>query len=625
MVAKIKKSILAFCLMFSVLIMFGFVAANPLAVQGTSPVDYFNSTSSSLTFDMKCSDDIAVNTIQLWTGIAGIWQVNYSNDSYVNDTWLNITLNEIQNGANHVWAVYCNDTFGNISITQNRTFSVDSTNPVAVLGGSPADNANATDGSVTFDMKCYDNVAVSMIQLWTNTTGTWHANYSNDAYTNNTWLNITVTGIPNGQNYKWAVWCNDTSNLNNISASRTLNVSDAIPPVIILPFYTNLTAKKNTDTLTLSIMVTDSNIPQSPCWIDINGTNQTINYSDGWCNGTVALTGLSNGNKTIKVYENDSLGNMGLNNSYFVLIDTTVPVVTLHTPENGDEVSTVRPTLEYDVIDNSNLDVCYLYINNVQKMEDDDLINGSNSFTVSYSLGDGVTYDWYVKCYDRAGNLGTSEEWSFTVNTDSGGGGGGSSSDDTGDIVIATVASAKVAGDVLTGDKTITGLVRGDRVNFSIGNATHDLIIINVTANYTTFEIRSILITAIINSGETKSFDLDGNGKNDFAITVQGISALRKVNIILKSVKESESNSALTGNIVNDTNSSSNKSAGLNLGFISDIKWDSIGGFFVKSWIYLLVFVVVAGGVIVLIVFRDKVFKSNSRYWWRKGSKVRLK
>jgi len=101
----------------------------------------------------------------------------------------------------------------------------DTTNPIAVQGTSPPDDYDSSSDSITFDMKCSDNSAVSMIQLWTNTTGTWHANYTNDSYTNDTWLNITVAGIPNGQNYKWAVWCNNTVGFTNMTENRTFSVN----------------------------------------------------------------------------------------------------------------------------------------------------------------------------------------------------------------------------------------------------------------------------------------------------------------------------------------------------------------------------------------------------------------
>ena len=291
---------------------------------GTNPIDNYNSTSSSITFDFKCFYNSSMDTIQLWTNTTGTWHVNYSNSSYQNDTWLNITVSGIPSGNNYRWAVYCNGTDGNFNWAGNRTFNVDTiapnttlispenaynysiqsitfncsgidnlnlanitlygnwtgswtanqTNssprnntgaifsktisngyykwncracdnsnncafassnktfnvsnidspPVAYQGTNPIDNYDDSDGSVTFDMKCSDNTGISTIQLWTNTTGTWQANYSNSSYQNDTWLNITLNNLANG-NYDWMVWCNDTSGLENNTGNRTFIIS----------------------------------------------------------------------------------------------------------------------------------------------------------------------------------------------------------------------------------------------------------------------------------------------------------------------------------------------------------------------------------------------------------------
>ena len=105
---------------------------------------------------------------------------------------------------------------------------------------------------------------------------------------------------------------------------------DAVPPTITLPVYTNATAKNSASTLPLNVLVSDagSGITGSACIMNINGgTNQTIAVSSGWCNNTLSLTGLSNGNNVVNVYANDSVNNTGLNNSFVVLMDSSTPAV----------------------------------------------------------------------------------------------------------------------------------------------------------------------------------------------------------------------------------------------------------------------------------------------------------
>ena len=134
-----------------------------------------------------------------------------------------------------------NDTLNTSTTSINRKFSIDKTDPVAVFGQDPIDNYNYTNiggetgqgTQMTFEFKCYDNQAVSTIQLWTNTTGTWHANYTDSNYINNSWENITISGIPDAMNYKWYIFCNDSVSHTNKSQNRTFNV-DTLNPVVII-------------------------------------------------------------------------------------------------------------------------------------------------------------------------------------------------------------------------------------------------------------------------------------------------------------------------------------------------------------------------------------------------------
>jgi len=108
-------------------------------------------------------------------------------------------------------------------------------NVTSKLGINPIDNYNSSIGNITFDFGCTSKIAIDYIQLWTNTTGTWSANYSNASYINNTWLNITVTGIPKNTGYLWAVYCNDTTGSEDWSNNRTINYP--VPNVTILNEY----------------------------------------------------------------------------------------------------------------------------------------------------------------------------------------------------------------------------------------------------------------------------------------------------------------------------------------------------------------------------------------------------
>ena len=115
----------------------------------------------------------------------------------------------------------------------------------------------------------------------------------------------------------------ETSWIDDFLVQKT---TDNTAPTVTLPVYTNATKYKNTQSLIFNLFVIDTESGASYCAVNVAGnTNQTVAVSSGWCNGTYALTGISDGNQTINAYANDTVGNTALNNSYVVWVDTTAP------------------------------------------------------------------------------------------------------------------------------------------------------------------------------------------------------------------------------------------------------------------------------------------------------------
>ncbi len=213
--------------------------------------------------------------------------------------WCNGTYNlsGITDGNKTIYA-YANDTLGNFGLNSNYVVGIDSTSPIASQGTNPVDYYNSTSSSITFDMKCSDNAAVSSIQLWGNWAGNWTVNYSNSSYINNTWLNIAVTGIPEGNNYKWAVYCNDTIGSTNVTNNRTFRVDTTAPHITV--FSPGNTTYYTVQNITVNFTATDSTNVDS-LWYD----NTTSNVSSN--NGTYTLT---NGSYTFIFWANDSFNNL---------------------------------------------------------------------------------------------------------------------------------------------------------------------------------------------------------------------------------------------------------------------------------------------------------------------------
>lgn len=146
-----------------------------------------------------------------------------------------------------------------------------------------------------------------------------------------------ITGISNSTSwsytfssddtYSWnAETCDQVGNCAFNSTNRTITI-DTTEPIITLPVYTNATHHRNDQNLIFNISVSD--VHASYCSINVaDEANQTLAVSSGWCNGTYVLTGIADGNKTINAYANDTVGNIGLNDSYVVWLDSTPPIST---------------------------------------------------------------------------------------------------------------------------------------------------------------------------------------------------------------------------------------------------------------------------------------------------------
>ena len=281
----------------------GFDNSYVVFVDSTAPTitlpTYVNATKK------KNTDNLTFNISVFDLGVGASYcaiNVNGTNQTLaVSDEWCNgtVSLTGLSNGNKTIYA-YTNDTLGNIGLNSNYVVWIDATSPIAYQGTNPIENYNDTDGNVTFDLKCSDNADVSYIQLWTNVTGNWSANYSNAGYTNNTWLNITVNGILDGQNIKWAVYCNDTAGNMNMTANRTFRVDTTAPHITI--FSPGNTSYFTVQNITVNFTATDLTHVDSLWYNDtINASNISSN------NGTYSLT---NGSYTFIFYANDSFNHL---------------------------------------------------------------------------------------------------------------------------------------------------------------------------------------------------------------------------------------------------------------------------------------------------------------------------
>ena len=307
----------------------------PTASLGTNPIPSLNDSDGSIVFDLKCSDDIGVSALKLYGNWTGSWVANQTNSTPANNTFWNVTVSGIPEGT-WKWGAWCNDTSGQGNWSDsNRTFTVDLTDPTASMGTNPVDYINDSDGSLTFDLKCSDNVGVNTLQLWGNWTGSWVANQTNSTPANDSWWNVTVPGIPEGT-WKWGVYCNDSSGRGAWSGSnRTLAVDLTNPQMGSK--YINESGSMNAGTIVcLNVSGVSDAFAVDTVWTAVTQSNGSVfnvtmsdtgncagSAGDGWYSADVDVGDASGTFFYNTTYVNDSSGRI---NSNTTVLNLTVSI-----------------------------------------------------------------------------------------------------------------------------------------------------------------------------------------------------------------------------------------------------------------------------------------------------------
>jgi len=281
-------------------------------------------------------------------------------------------------------------------------FGLEQANPSTITTtlNSPVDYFNSSSQTIVLNCSgAVSTYALMNISLFGNWSGSWTLNETK--ILTGTDNSTTFTKIISDGYYDWNCMANDSNGGGNTTSANKTFTIDSSSPIITLPVYANATFENSTsNTLTLNISILDSGTAvQNPCWIDVNGTNQTIAYAGGWCNGTVKLTGMTGGNKTINAYGNNSAGGMSLNNSFVVYMDSNAPTVILNGPGNLSWLDAVS-NFNFTAYDDGALPMnCSLYLNGrLNNTNDSTLNNTLTNFAVAGLLPE--QYNWTVNCSD---------------------------------------------------------------------------------------------------------------------------------------------------------------------------------------------------------------------------------
>ena len=318
---------------------------NPTATFGENPVDDYNSSSGTITFDLKVSDNLDVNYLALYGNWTGLWVANQTNSSPVNDAFWSATIQNIPEGK-WIWTAWGNDTAGNSAFTTaNRTFIVDLTNPSSTID-SPANNTAIRDNTPNIQFTLTDNLAPSLTyNIYVNDLMNKTGSASESAQTNVT-LNEP---LPDGQSLV-IVEAVDSSERRTNSSALYLTI-DTTPP-----YFTTLVNQSSFDNESLNY---DINAADDGAGMDSFAIDDTTNFSINPSTGVITnITTLIQYYYIVNVSINDTIGNLdwslwSLNVTSSVVPNSapTVPIVDAIDPTDPTIGSATSITFYFNVTD----------------------------------------------------------------------------------------------------------------------------------------------------------------------------------------------------------------------------------------------------------------------------------
>jgi len=146
----------------------------------------------------------------------------------------------------------------------------------------------------------------------------------------------------------------------------------------------------------------------------------SVSYNDSWgANGNGKSLELLNPifDNNISFNWGESLyvnGTPGEQNSIFEPFDEIAPVVNLVYPENNSYLNLNNINFSFNVVDNSEILNCSLYLNNVLNQTNETVLNNTLTYFNVFNLVESV-YEWNVNCNDESGNVNISETRLFNV------------------------------------------------------------------------------------------------------------------------------------------------------------------------------------------------------------------
>lgn len=329
----------------------------------------------------------------------------------------------------------CSDTDSQCGSFEWRRHETDLTPPsVSSLTSSPNPaNANST---IYLNATITDATSIGAVILQVNFTNGTFTNYSTTSNGSNYYNASVTTDFIGNVTILW--FANDTlGNVNNSEKSAFAVRDISSPNVTLLSILPNPVNANST--IYVNATVIDS-LQISTVIIQANFTNgsftnySTSNISDNYFNSSITTNMIDN--ITIRWFANDTSGN--INNtetssfSVKIIPDITLPAISITSPENNTNFTSLPIHFNYTALDNTLSMNCSLILDGSINSTNTTTNNTLSSFTIT-TISDG-SYNWSINCTDESLNQNSSATRVFRKITEasssssSGSSGGGTAS-----------------------------------------------------------------------------------------------------------------------------------------------------------------------------------------------------
>ncbi len=328
------------------------------------------------------------------------------NESFIVNNNSLTTITKLLHDGDYNYSITCWDNASNIGYSGTINFTVEAPPSVELI--SPENSSYTNNASITLSYRPYDPFSILYCELYID-----DVFQQNDTIIENNQVNSFTVALSEGL-HNWTIRCVDADN-NAFAPSPWNIVVDRTAPSITLIYPSN---GQNivASVVDLNFTVVDALSINMSCnvtldnniiWSGIVENNTLMNVSSGLLQEAIHYWNVS----CI-----DLANNYNISETWnFSTINP--PIVHLMSPVNDSWMNESSQVLYFNVSDNTGLENCSLYINDVLNETKTNINNNAvNNFTINFSNGH---FNWSIKCVDNssANAVGWSEEWLIHIDT----------------------------------------------------------------------------------------------------------------------------------------------------------------------------------------------------------------